>query len=113
MSVVTPTILSEGTAIDPTYALISLDIVKEVNRIPYAQVMLADGDVAQQTYPISNGAVFEPGKQIEIKLRYEGETDDATVFKGVVVKHSVSADAFRSFLTVELKDVTVKANPGT
>ena len=106
MSAVTPTILSEGQAIDSTYGLASIDVVKAVNRIPYAQVMLIDGNVAQQSFDISNTADFEPGKLIEIKLRYEGE-DDFTVFKGVVVKHSVSADVGSSLLTLDLKDAAV------
>lgn len=109
MSVVVTTVSSEGKALDPTYELVSIDVVKEINRIPHAQLVLADGDAAQQTFAISNEAVFEPGKQIEIKLRYEGVTKDVTVFKGVVVGHGVSAGAHGSFLTVELKDTTVRS----
>ena len=109
MSVVTPTILSSGQSMDPSYELLSIDIIKEVNRIPYAQIVLLDGDAAQQTFAISNDAFFEPGQAIEIKLRYEGAPEDeATVFKGLVVGHGVEADAQGSLLTVELKDEAVK-----
>ena len=34
MSVATPTILSEGQRIDPSYELLSIDVRREVNRIP-------------------------------------------------------------------------------
>jgi Rhs element Vgr protein len=112
MSVVTVTILSEGQKMDPAYELLSVDITKEVNRIPTAQVIVLDGDAAKQDFPISNTSFFEPGKQIEIKLRYEGEGQDVTVFKGVVVRHGIEAGALDSLLTVELKDATVKLTLG-
>ena len=109
MSVVTPTILSSGQVMDPSYELLSLDITKEVNRIPYAQLVLLDGDTAQQKFAISDDDFFEPGKEIEIKLRYEDAPDkETTVFKGVVVKHGVEADMQGSLLTVELKAVAIK-----
>src|SRR5262249_18345922 len=108
MSVVTVTILSDGQRMDPTYELLSVDIMKEVNRIPTAQVVVLDGDVAKQDFPVSNSRFFEPGKQIEIQLRYEGEGYDVTVFKGVVIRHGIEASGLDSLLTVELKDAAVK-----
>lgn len=107
MSVVTPTILSAGKEMDPLFELISIDIVKEVNRIPYAQLILLDGSATKQEFVISNDAFFEPGKKIEIKLRYETESDES-VFKGVVVGLGVQADSGESLLTVELKDPALK-----
>jgi Rhs element Vgr protein len=109
MSVVTPTISSAGQVMDPSYQLVSIDVIKEVNRISRAQLVLLDGHIAKQRFEISDTAFFEPGKEIEIKLRYEGEPDtEATVFKGLVIKHSVEADAQGSLLTVDLKDAMVK-----
>ncbi|MFN8459692.1 MAG: type VI secretion system tip protein VgrG, partial [Anaerolineae bacterium] len=93
----------------PTYEVLALDITKEVNRIPHAQIVLLDGDAAQQTFAISNDVFFEPGKAIEIKLRYEdAPKQETTVFKGIVVGHGVEANGQESLLTVELKDTTVK-----
>ncbi|MCB0207851.1 MAG: type VI secretion system tip protein VgrG [Anaerolineae bacterium] len=109
MSVVTVTVLSEGKLMDPIYELVSLDIRKEVNRIPYAQLVLLDGDATKQTFAISDEPFFEPGKVIEIKLRYEdAPAQEATVFKGVVVGHGVEAGGQGSLLTVELKDAAIK-----
>ena len=54
MSVVTATILSDGNTMDPTYEWLSIDITKEVNRIPHAQLTLIDGDAAQRDFKISN-----------------------------------------------------------
>ncbi len=112
MSVVTPTILSSGQAMDPAFELLAIDITKELNRIPYARLVLLDGDAAQQTFAISNEPFFEPGKEIEIKLRYEDAGQDVTVFKGVVVGHGVEAGPDGSLLTVDLKDAAVRLTYG-
>jgi len=109
MGVVSVTILSAGKSMDPSSEIVSIDIVKEVNRIPYTILTLLDGSVAQQKFAISDGAFFEPGKEIEIKLRYEGDPDNETsVFKGLVVKQVVEANHQGTLLTVEMKDATVK-----
>jgi Rhs element Vgr protein len=108
MAVVTATVLSEGKEIDDVYALLSIDIRREVNRIPYASLVFQDGDVTEGSFDLSNATHFEPGKEIEVKLRYESETPDSTVFKGLVVRHGVEASARGSLLRVEIKDAAVK-----
>src|SRR5271157_4224633 len=104
MSFATATILSEGSPIDPGYDLISIDIRREVNRIPSARLVLVDGDAAERRFSISDTEVFEPGKEIEIRLRREDAQEDTTVFKGRVMCHGVEADGTDSRLWVELKD---------
>ncbi|NEP05846.1 MAG: type VI secretion system tip protein VgrG [Okeania sp. SIO2G4] len=107
--VVTTTILSNGSRIDPEYNVMSIDIIKEVNKIPIAQITLLDGDAAKQEFPISNTDFFKPGNKVEIKLRYEGKLQkEATVFEGIIVKHSVQADRYSSLLTIDLKDAAIK-----
>ena len=107
MPVVTPTILRDGKAMDSSYELLSIDIRKEINRIPQAELRLFDGSSAKRKFAISNGGFFDPGAKIEIKLRYEGQ-DDATVFKGVVVRHGVEAGPAGSVLVIGCKDAAVK-----
>ncbi|NEO35594.1 MAG: type VI secretion system tip protein VgrG [Moorea sp. SIOASIH] len=108
--VVTATILSDtGDEMNPEYNLMSIDIIKEVNKIPIAQIILLDGEAAEQEFTISNTEFFKPGQEIEIKLRYEGEKQkEATVFKGLIVRHCVQADRYSSLLTVDLKDAAYK-----
>ena len=108
MSIVTPTILSDGQALDPSYALVSLTVSKEVNRIPSAQITVQDGDAATGIFPISESAFFEPGKEIEIKLRYEEEGADETVFKGLVVAQGIEVSGPNTFLNIDLKDAAIK-----
>jgi len=108
VSAVTTTLLSAGRKIDKIYQLISLDIRREANRVPRASLVLLDGDAARRKFDLSNAEYFEPGKEIEIKLRYESETQDATLFKGPVVRHGVEASVHGSLLRVEMKDAAVK-----
>lgn len=107
MGVITATILSQGEEMNPAYALLSMEVSKEVNRIPAVQLTLVDGDAAQGDFPISNSVFFEPGKEIEIKLRFEGDSD-VTVFKGLAVRQGVQASRQGSILTVDLKDAAIK-----
>jgi Rhs element Vgr protein len=109
MSVITTTILSSGKQIDATHQLVSIDVIKEANRIPHAQIVLIDGDAAQKQFAVSDTDIFKPGSPIEIKLRYEGAPNsEASVFKGLVVGQRVQAGIQGSLLTVELKDPAVK-----
>lgn len=108
MSIVTATIKSEGETLPAKYQLISISINREVNRIPFAELVLLDGDPAEQTFELSEQPFFEPGKEIEIQLRYEGEsTGDQTVFKGLVLKHNLEATSLQSTLNISLEDTAV------
>jgi len=107
--VVTVTILNDGSIMNPEYNVMSIDIIKEVNKIPIAQIILLDGDATKREFAISNTDFFKPGNNIEIKLRYEGDRqNEATVFEGIVVKHSLQSDLYGSLLTVDLKDAAFK-----
>jgi hypothetical protein len=68
----TTTITSDGETMPTSYNLLSVDISSEYNRVPSAELLLLDGDLASQAFPISDSAFFEPGKEISINLRYEG-----------------------------------------
>ncbi|APR88504.1 VgrG protein [Minicystis rosea] len=107
MPAVTHTILSNGKPLAPAYEVVSIDIRREVDRIPRAELRVLDGDAAKQDFALSDSEFFEPGAKIEIKLRYEKEKDQC-VFKGVVVRHGVEAGGDGSILVIGLKDAAVK-----
>src|ERR1700749_2241833 len=86
-SVATFTILSGGSEVSKTYHVLSITVNKEVNRVPSATIILLDGEASKQTFEISNKPDFEPGKEIEIKAGYS--SDEQTIFKGLVIKHSI------------------------
>ena len=107
MPAVTSTLLSNGKTMDSSYELVSIDIRKEINRIPRAELRLIDGNAAKRELTISESGFFDPGAEIEIQLRYEGG-EDTTVFKGLVVRHGVESGPQGSTLVVGLKDAAVK-----
>lgn len=108
MSAITVTLKSNGRPVTQPYQLTYVDVVKEYNRIPYAQLIMVDGDAAKQTFEISNKEDFAPGNEIEILIRYEGKPPDKSIFKGRVVKHNIQADPSGSLLTLELRDDAFK-----
>lgn len=107
MSAVTPTLLSEGSPMDPALQIRSIDVLREVDRVPQAEIRVLDGDAARRRFAVSDSGFFDPGAHVEIKLRNEGQPD-ATVFKGVVVRQSVEADGAGGGLVIGLKDEAVK-----
>jgi Rhs element Vgr protein len=106
-TVVTCTVISNGNEVSKSYHLLSLHIFKEINRIPGATLVYADGDAAQETFPVSNASDFVPGAVIEIKLGYRGS--ESTAFKGIVVKHAIKIrERGSSVLVVDCRDEVVK-----
>jgi len=103
-------ILVDGSQIPGEYHVLSVQVKKELNRIPSATLHLKDGEAAKATFEVSNADHFIPGKKLEIKLGYRGKSD--TVFKGIVVKQSVSIRKSGSLLTVECRDEAVKMASG-
>lgn len=114
MSVVTVTILSNGSPIPGEVELLAVDVRREVNRIPSARLLLIDGDIAQRQWPLSDGKLFAAGTEVQIKARWEGASGgDALLFKGLVVRHAIEADSrLGPQLRVELKDKAVVLSRG-
>jgi Rhs element Vgr protein len=105
-SVVTQTVISGGNEVSKQYQLLSVIVNKEVNRIPTATLVYTDGEPSKQSFELSGKAEFEPGKEIEIKVGYS--SDEKTVFKGIVIKHSIRVRKKNSLLMIECKDKAVK-----
>ncbi len=103
-------VLVEGEELSRSYHVMNIVVEKEVNRIPTAKIVLRDGDPASQDFELSNQDLFVPGKEIEIKAGYHSEED--SIFKGIVIKHSLKIRPSQSFLIVECKDKAVKLTIG-
>ena len=104
-------ILSEGNTISDAHHILSVIVSKSVNKIPYAQIILLDGDPATEDFPLSNEEFFLPGKEIEIEAGYHGSTD--VIFKGIIIKHGLKARKDKPpILVVEAKDESIKMTVG-
>lgn len=109
--VVTYTILIDGAAVNPSYQVLSLDITKEINRIPVAKIVLRDGEAADMNFEISNANDFVPGKKIEIQIGLDGTNTRA--FKGIVLRHAIKIrENGDTELHIECRDEAVRMTVG-
>lgn len=100
---ITFTVKSGGTPLPPDFGIVSIDIRREINRLPRAIITLNDGDVAKQTFALSEEAQLIPGAEVEILGGYSSQ--ETTLFKGVVTRHRVEVQRRGgSHLVVELRD---------
>ncbi|AZA57057.1 type VI secretion system tip protein VgrG [Chryseobacterium shandongense] len=103
-------VMSGGTELPGKYGVKSILVEKEVNRIPYARIVILDGNVPEQDFKLSNEELLIPGKEIEITAGYHSEEE--TIFKGVVVKHNIKVRSSSSYLIIECRDKAVKMTLG-
>lgn len=108
--VCTVAVLVDGAEISGEFHVLSVAVTRELNRIPTATIQLQDGEAAKATFKASNGDHFIPGKKIEIQLGYRSQND--SIFKGIVVKHSIKIRKNGSLLIIECRDEAVKMTSG-
>ncbi|MCB9233124.1 MAG: type VI secretion system tip protein VgrG [Bacteroidia bacterium] len=100
-------LLVEGSPYKNSFDVISIRVVKEINRIAYAQIKLQDGNPALQAFPLSDSGDLIPGKKIEIKMGYD--STNKTIFKGVITGHAIqNFPGTDGVLEIEARDEAVK-----
>jgi Rhs element Vgr protein len=93
----------DGNDIGGLFDILQLTVIKDVNRIPAATVVIADGDPAAQDFAASSSDHFIPGKEIEIRAGYH--SDEETVFKGIIISQAIEMQRNRpSVLKIECRD---------
>ena len=109
-TVVTYDIKVNGNKIPQEFKKETIIINKEINRIPTAKIVIVDGSAAEGKFAASNSGLLVPGNEIEILAGYE--SDNKTLFKGIIIKHSVKIRNSNSILTIECKDKAIKLTVG-
>lgn len=105
------TLLSNGKGVRDDIQVVSVLVSRSINRIPYAKIVLLDGDMPNQDFPLSNSADFQPGAEIKINAGYD--QDEQTLFEGVVVKHGIKISGENEArLLIECRDKAVKLTVG-
>lgn len=102
----------EGDVVSAVNEPFHIVIGKMANKIAYAKLLIEDGDVASQDFPISNEDQYAPGKFITIKM---GDVNGMeTAFKGMIVKHGIKIKKNRKLhLTIDCRDNAVAATTQT
>jgi Rhs element Vgr protein len=96
-------LLADGRPLPPQVQLLKLRVRRAVNTIPWARVVIEDGDVARQTFDVADGSLFKPGTELSIRLGYG--SDDDLVFKGTVARFGIRIGADNlAQLEVECRD---------
>lgn len=103
-------ILVEGQELSKIYGVKSISVIKEVNKIPTAKLVLIDGEAATREFTLSNEDLLIPGKKIEITAGYH--SDEETIFKGIIIKHNIKIRENSSQLIIDCKDEAVKMSIG-
>lgn len=105
------TIKAAGTALGADYNVVSLEIKREVNRVPKATMTLIDGDAAAQTFAMSEEDTLIPGVEVEILGGYASE--ETTLFKGIITRQRVEVRPHGgSRLIVNLQDPVFRMTQG-
>jgi Rhs element Vgr protein len=104
---VTYTIKINGQSIDTSFQVLSVMVNNQMNRIPFCEIEILDGNADSEDFPISDGSAFVPGNKMEVTAGYESGTQ--TIFKGLIVKHSIRIKKNEGPVLVVIgKDAAVK-----
>lgn len=107
--VVRVSVFSEGKPINTSlFALVSLLVCKEVNRIGRATLVFDAGNMPKGEIPESDDDSFAPGKKIRIEAGYGH--DENPIFEGIVVNHQLTiSSGNESSLQIECCDFVFPA----
>ncbi len=97
--------------VDPGYQVLSISVVKELNRIPTARIVFKDGDASEETFKISEKEEFLPGKPIKVKAGRDSQ--NKLLFKGIIIKHAIKVrESGETEFILDCRDETVKMTLG-
>lgn len=100
------TVMVDGNELPDTIQILGINVHLELNRIPFAKLVILDGDPTTSDFPISNEKLLLPGKPIEISMGYRSVND--TVFKGVITTHRLKIRDGLTQLIIECRDESTK-----
>ena len=90
-----------------TFTFLQIDIIHEVNRIPYAEIEIQEDEDTKgnrQIFKTSNSGRLVLGKKVKIKLNTDNTAVTEDVFRGVITRNTVRSNEQGSSFTVEIRD---------
>jgi Rhs element Vgr protein len=104
-------IKTNGIELSPAILRLSVSVVKMVNKIATATLVIQDGEADSGQFPITDGDAFTPGNTIEISAGDSNTT--STIFKGIIVKQSLKVrTGVAPQLIIDCKHKVIKATIG-
>jgi phage protein D len=111
------TIKFQGSELENTYQVLSVQVFKMIQKIARAQIVLIAGNEFMHTFEESEATKFAPGTEVEISLGFN--QNYTQVFKGEILRHAISikrgfsSDSSKSQLLLECADKASKLTLGT
>jgi phage protein D len=106
VDLVSVTVKVAGSVIPDTCLVSAVRVIREVNRVPQARIMLIDGDSTTGEFAWSDSSLFVPGAEIEILAGYHDQ--QAPIFQGIVVRHGLRIRDRDAYLVVHCADKALK-----
>ena len=104
-------IKTDGQPVADSLQILSVRILKAVNKIPRAEIVIRDGDMPTGQFPASEGDNFKPGVTLSIAAGYGQDTE--LLFSGLVVAQRLNIDQDNlSTMTVECRDLATAMTIG-
>ena len=95
-------VLVDGEDVGAKYAIKSISVSKEINKVSKAKIIIMDGDPAEQTFEGSASNDFDPNKSVSIKMGYDQVENE--VFSGIITGQSLNVKFKTSELVVNCMD---------
>ena len=100
-----------GEVLDYAKRIKYLSVTRGINRIPRAKIILLDGDVAKESFELSESDTFVPGALVEVKAGFNQK--NKTIFRGLIVEHSIKMRKEQpSMLMLDCRDESFKLTLG-
>jgi Rhs element Vgr protein len=104
---ITFTLEVDGQAVSTALQVTSVVVNRQINRIPSARLIIADGETNRSDFATSNEETFIPGKELTVKAGDSG--DEVQIFKGIITSHRIKVrPTGLSQLLVEARDAAFK-----
>jgi Rhs element Vgr protein len=104
-------IKAAGQPVDDSLEIISISIIKAVNKVPRAEIVLRDGDMPSGVFAASDSDAFKPGNKIDIEMGYGSQAEK--VFSGLIIGQRLGIDQENlGTLTVDCRDPAVAMTIG-
>jgi uncharacterized protein involved in type VI secretion and phage assembly len=97
-----PLVTAAGEPIPAEFLLVSVEVVREVGRVPFARIVMVAGDLPSRTFPALDSDAFAPGARISIAVRVNERT--TPLFSGLVARLRMEVRGGSPRLVVECKD---------
>ncbi|RZL31347.1 MAG: phage late control D family protein, partial [Rubrivivax sp.] len=111
IGVVSLSVEVNGQRLAASAELISVAVQRAANTVPSARLVFADGDMPDESFPLSDAADFKPGAKLKIKAGYGQQ--EAVIFEGIVLRHGLRVSGDNDArLVVDCRDAAVKMTVG-